>query len=43
MARSRRHENNLAKVQSMIDGTYGGKIQSGYEAKTVHREVGDRW
>ena len=34
---------NLAKVQSMLDGTYGGKIQSGYTPTEKHREVGDKW
>ena len=34
---------NLAKVQSMLDGTYGGKIQSGYSPTEKHREVGDKW
>ena len=34
---------NLAKVQSMLDGTYGGKIQSGYTPSEEHREVGDKW
>ena len=34
---------NLAKVQSMLDGTYGGKIQSGYSSVKEHREVGDKW
>ena len=34
---------NLAKVQSMLDGTYGGKIQSGYSPVQEHREVGDKW
>ena len=34
---------NLAKVQSMLDGTYGGKIQSGYTPTEEHREVGDKW
>ena len=36
-------EKNLTKVQSMLDGTYGGKIQSGYEAKKIDRKVGDIW
>ena len=38
-------EKNLAKVQSIVDGTYGGKIQSGYTGEDVHanREIGDRW
>ena len=34
---------NLAKVQSMLDGTYGGKIQSGYSSVKEHRKVGDKW
>jgi len=36
---------NLAKVQSMLDGTYGGKIQSGYISENVHanREIGERY
>jgi len=34
---------NLAKVQSMLDGTYGGKIQSGYAPVREHRKVGDKW
>ena len=34
---------NLAKVQSMLDGTYGGKIQSGYSSVQEHRKVGDKW
>ena len=34
---------NLAKVQSMLDGTYGGKIQSGYAPVQEHRKVGDKW
>ena len=34
---------NLAKVQSMLDGTYGGKIQSGYSTVKEHRKVGDKW
>ena len=34
---------NLAKVQSMLDGTYGGKIQSGYTPTDEVRQVGDKW
>ena len=34
---------NLAKVQSMLDGTYGGKIQSGYSTVQEHHKVGDTW
>ena len=36
---------NLAKVQSMLDGTYGGKIQSGFVPDNVHagRKIGEKW
>ena len=34
---------NLAKGQSMLDGTYGGKIQSGYSPTEEIRNVGDKW
>ncbi len=34
---------NLAKVQSMLDGTYGGKTQVGYSPVDEIRKVGDKW
>jgi len=34
---------NLQKVQDMLDGNYGGKIQSGYSSIQEHRKVGDTW
>ena len=34
---------NLAKVQSMLDGTYGGKTQVGYSQTNEVRKVGDKW
>ena len=34
---------NLAKVQSMLDGTYGGKTQVGYSSVDEVRKVGDKW
>tara|TARA_A100001011_G_scaffold135506_1_gene142918 strand:- start:5 stop:553 length:549 start_codon:yes stop_codon:yes gene_type:complete len=43
MARSRKHEKNLARVQSMLDGDYQSKIQSGYTPETTDRKVGDKW
>ena len=44
MARSEKYSKNLAKVQSMVDGSYDGKIQSGYEGKPPKkREIGDIW
>ena len=44
MARSDRHNRNLAKVQDMLDGTFDGhKIQSGYTPDNVEHKVGDKW
>jgi hypothetical protein len=35
---------NIAKIQSMIDGTHQRKIQVGYKAKTTtQRKEGERW
>jgi hypothetical protein len=34
---------NLAKVQSMLDGTYGGKTQVGYSPVEEVRKLGDKW
>jgi len=40
----KKHSKNLSKVQSMVDGTYGGKIQSGYTSeKEPVRNMGDNW
>ena len=40
----KKHSKNLSKVQSMVDGTYGGKIQSGYSGEVEQtRKVGDTW
>ena len=40
----KKHSKNLTKVQSMVDGTYGGKIQSGYDGEVEPvRKVGDKW
>ena len=46
MARSERHNRNLERVTSMLDGTYKGKIVVGtHVEKNVHegRKVGDKW
>ena len=46
MARNKRYEKNLAKVQSMLDGDFKSKIQVGtHNPKSVHsgRKVGDKW
>ena len=44
MARNKKYDRNLAKVQSMLDGDYKPKIQSGYVGeKEPDRKVGDKW
>ena len=43
MAKSVKLEKNLSKVQSMIDGDYKSKIQSGYSPTEQTRKVGDKW
>ena len=45
MARNSKYEKNLEKVQSYLDGTHQGKIQSGFIPEDVHegRKVGDAW
>ena len=39
----KKHSKNLSRVQSMVDGTYGGKIQVGYSTTEPTRKVGDSW
>ena len=35
---------NVKKIQDMLTGNYGGKIQVGYgDQESKHRQVGDRW
>ena len=40
---AKKQSKNLQKVSDMLDGTYGGKIQSGYTPTEEKHEVGDRW
>ena len=41
---AKKHSKNLSKVQSYLDGTYGGKIKSGYTGKkSITRKIGDIW
>ena len=40
---AKKHSKNLQKVNDMLDGTYGGKIQSGYIPTEETHKVGDRW
>ena len=44
MARSKKYEKNLQKLQSYVDGTHKSKIQVGFsEKKESIRKVGDKW
>ena len=44
MARSKKLEKNLGKVQDMLDGNYNEKIQVGYtNTPEPTRKVGDTW
>ena len=43
MARNKKYEKNLEKVQSYLDGTHQGKIQSGYTPENVEYKIGDKW
>ena len=46
MARSKKYEKNLSKVQDMLDGNYNNKIQVGmHTPENIHanRKVGDTW
>ena len=43
MARNSKYEKNLEKVQSYLDGTHQGKIQSGYTPTEEQHEIGDKW
>ena len=40
---SKKQSKNLQKVSDMLDGTYGGKIQSGYTPTEETHKVGDIW
>ena len=39
----KKQSKNLQKVSDMLDGTYGGKIQSGYTPTEEKHEIGDIW
>ena len=43
MKRNSKYEKNLEKVQSYLDGTHQGKIQSGYTPTEEQHEIGDKW
>ena len=43
MARNKRYEDNLRKIQDVLDDKHDGKIQSGYTPESVEHKVGDEW
>ena len=43
MARSTRYENNLKRIQNVLDDKHESKIQSGYTPDNIEHKVGDRW
>ena len=43
MARNTRYEDNLRKIQDVLDDKHDGKIQSGYTPESVEHKVGDEW
>ena len=43
MARSKRYEDNLRRVQDVLDDKHGSKIQSGYTPDNIEYKVGDKW
>ena len=43
MARNKKYEKNLEKVQSYLDGTHKEKIQSGYTPTEEQHKIGDTW
>ena len=43
MARSRKYNNNLQRIQNVVDNKYDRKTQVGYTPDNVDRKIGDRW
>ena len=43
MARNKKHEENLKRIQNVLDDKHEGKIQSGYTPDNIEYKVGDRW
>ena len=45
MARSRKYEDNLRRVQNVLDDKHETKIHSGFIPEDIHsnRKVGDMW
>ena len=43
MARSTKYEDNLRRIQDVLDDKHDGTIQSGYTPENVTHKVGDIW
>ena len=43
MARSKKYEENLRRIQNVLDDKHDGKIQSGYTPENITHKVGDIW
>ena len=43
MARSTRYEDNLRRIQDVLDDKHEGNIQSGYVPDNIEHKVGDKW
>ena len=43
MSKSRKHLDNLQRIQNVLDDKHEGTIQSGYTPDKVERKVGDKW
>ena len=43
MSKSRKHQENLQRIQNVLDNKHEGKIQSGYTPDRAERRVGDKW
>ena len=43
MARSAKHEDNLRRIQDVLDDKHEGNIQSGYTPDNIDHKIGDKW
>ena len=45
MSKSKKHLDNLQRIQNVLDDKHEGKIQSGFIPEDIHsgRKVGDKW
>ena len=43
MARSTRYEDNLRRIQDVLDDKHDGTIQSGYTPENITHNIGDIW